>query len=389
MSVRIGYVIFNLGVGKGGHSLSLSELIKARDSECSYVVNISNHDCEVLKEIAGVNYFNVKPSIFIFPTIIRLRNIFSSNRLDLIHAFDEFSYALSILSSSVFLNIPLLMTKCGGPNPTSAFSFPKPKNLILYSKENLEWFNLNNTEVNCYLIPNRIGVLNTTISKEIEEIVVDYSFNIVCISRITTFYEKKLKGAVLLLNRLRSFGVEASLTFIGNVESRSLLERLSDDSGHIKFLCDDFHTIKSSQFIHYFDATISTGRGAMESILSKKHTFVPTVNDSLPVLVNIENVNNFSSSNFSERSVVPEPLGNGDFQPYIFCRTSFDEKLLAYANKNFSVYESLGIYEEIYEEVMSSNRKTNIYFSDVLCVFKFGYRILSQKLGFGIRGRFR
>src|SRR5699024_5051592 len=89
---------------------------------------------------------------------LQLRTVINAIRKsfnpDIFHCFDINSYNLIRLFISTKYNL-LIVNKCGGPN---SLNYPFIPNLILFSKENFDFFNIQKKyqESTLNLIPNRV-----------------------------------------------------------------------------------------------------------------------------------------------------------------------------------------------------------------------------------------
>ena len=63
----------------------------------------------------------------------------TKNHIDIVHAYDYISYD-AVFDSANGANIPMVLTKCGGPTVRYKALFPRVENLILFSKEDYIFF---------------------------------------------------------------------------------------------------------------------------------------------------------------------------------------------------------------------------------------------------------
>tara|TARA_B110000211_G_scaffold64688_1_gene74349 strand:+ start:7303 stop:8481 length:1179 start_codon:yes stop_codon:yes gene_type:complete len=386
------YVIYNIGEGKGGHSLSMGDTISSLPFVNFNIINISHFDCVSLKKLGGDNYHRVTPSINIYSLIVELHACVNANKPDLIHAFDDFSYTLCRLVNVIFFSgkLGVLLTKCGGPNPKYNYLYPNPKNIVLFSKENYDWFD-NNRNSNLYLIPNRIKDIAMRKSTDIENIIDSQYLNIVCISRITPYYERKILSSIKFVSDLNNSGFKTSLTIIGSVVSNELYEkvfRIIDDLDYVELFIDEKHTYLASEFIHYFDATISTGRGVMESCYMDKITFVPVQNSEYPEILCDDNINDLFSLNFSERTITPTNSTQNIFNSG---NISFNisKGVKDFTNKNFRLSSVQSKYKELYDKVYSDENRDFIDLYTIFSTIYFIYRQITRKISFGFKGKIK
>ncbi|MRH99158.1 hypothetical protein GH721_01315 [Kriegella sp. EG-1] len=116
----------------------------------------------------------------------KLTRIIKSYKPDIVHFFDSTSY--NLIRPFLSNNIKIVVNKCGGPNPKN---FPKVDNLVLFSKENKEWFSKRNKykATNIFLIPNRAGTIITSESSLHKKDL--GTFNLMRIARIGKTYVKR------------------------------------------------------------------------------------------------------------------------------------------------------------------------------------------------------
>src|SRR5690554_4915605 len=113
--MKIVYVIYVGGHGRGGHAYSLLETATQVGNKLDIaIVSIGLNKSPVL-ERADDKYFHIKDQ-GVFKTVKCLFELIDKNRFTIIHAFDTRSFLYARLVS-IKSNLPLLLTKCGGPNP--------------------------------------------------------------------------------------------------------------------------------------------------------------------------------------------------------------------------------------------------------------------------------
>lgn len=308
--MRILYVISVLSHGSGGHTHSLNHISKevAQNIDVQ-IITIGPGKIPVLIKNPHYNsslFFNGFNFIEIFKKFKNIRNSFNP---DVIHCFDNNAY--NIIKLINWKKKTLIVNKCGGPNPTN---YPLVENLILFSKENLKWFNENQkfNSVNKFLISNRAAQVSTITQKEYPY---DNSyFNFVRIARISEAYETSINQSIDLVKELNKKGLRVKLYIIGAIQSKSIynkiIERL-DNIEYVRVITDSKFTSEASKMLYLADAVIATGRGIMEGASLGKPLLTPAQNSALPILINEDNFTTFFTTNFSERNVASnEDLDN-------------------------------------------------------------------------------
>ncbi|MDZ7775665.1 MAG: hypothetical protein U5L09_08755 [Bacteroidales bacterium] len=135
--MKILFFISLYSHGRGGHVYSLNH-ISQKIAEVHDVKIISIGPGQ--KDIIQTNPYFIRHIEFNGLNISDLRKILQNERRifqpDIYHFFDEGSYNIirTIISSK---KNKMVLNHCGGPNPNF---FPHIHNLILFSSENLSWF---------------------------------------------------------------------------------------------------------------------------------------------------------------------------------------------------------------------------------------------------------
>jgi glycosyltransferase involved in cell wall biosynthesis len=379
------FVIFNLRVGKGGHSFSLNATASTLSRELNNVkvIDISNNDSYVLSSKQSTTYVRLS---FAKP-ITLLKNIRKEiyNEFDVIHCFDDFSYTL-VRMAFFGKKLPIILTKCGGGNPK--YYYPHSDYLICYSKENYSFFESNVNYPVVDLLPNRLLTQKVSVQTNKLDYLNDFKVNILCISRINDYYEKKICQSINLLKLLVDNGVVASLTIMGTVEDINLYEQLKNLclETNVVFITEDLFTKKASDYIHYFDCVIGTGRGFMEGAIASKLMFVPTSDTKYPALVQKHNIENYASLNFSQRGIGDTDSSNLVIQFIGLIeddvkRNAYDVFIKKYSKDHFLIEGVKGEYLELYKQVIVKPNRFKFVNASFGLVYFF-YRIVSLKYGF-------
>ena len=248
---KIIFVIFNLRSAMGGHSRSLISTYTAlKDLGVDLqVINLSDFTSEILNEKTLKNFVQIKNTPII-GVLQRIRDVIKIQPGTVIHCFDEMAYYI-VRYSFTFSKIPIILTKCGGPNK---YFFPRSKFLICFSKENEMYYKRREKNTFIYNVPNRIvnnyPDLNYCFSKNLK-----IEPQILCISRITRYYERKIYQSIQLLCELEAYNINARLTIIGHIEDYELYNRIAKDTADLRvsIKTDSQYTQRASQFLPDYD----------------------------------------------------------------------------------------------------------------------------------------
>ncbi len=303
------YLITTSGHGRGGHFYSLrtiSEAIKAYTD--IIIVNIGVRMSPVIED-AGLKSFHLNfNGKNIFQVVKKIQRIINSENPTILHPFDIKALAIARIAS-YWNKIPLVFTKCGGPNPQKYFPFVD--NLILFSKENFDYFkkDLKFKKSTLYYLPNRIKHIeddNENI-KEIKNLTKDRVV-FMQIARIGLAYEGSILQSLTLIEKLVKDGFKVVLVLIGTIESFEVLNRLKSVNGFEStiFFNDDRFTINASKNLNAADFVIGTGRGLMEAASKGKVLLTPMKRAVFPVLVDKKTADSFLYTNFSPRNYIKD-----------------------------------------------------------------------------------
>lgn len=303
--MKILFFIRTKGKGLGGHYYSLDHISKelANKHEVSIISIGPNPSKAIEGNPLFLQHIYTSKSKLLRP-LTDLRKLIKNASPDILHCFDliAYNYIRFVANSN---KIKIVLTICGGPNPSKMFHV---KNLILFSSENLEWFN--SYEIyknsNIFLIPNRVKQI------EIERQLIKKNtgeFTIMKIGRISNEYKAGLHIAVNLLNYLHNIKhySNVKLYIIGNVEDTQLYKELLNNhllkKGVLVLITEEKYTIEASQLLYLADAVIGTGRGLMEASSLGKPLLVYNANGDFPVLLTKDNFFEAFKTNFSQRNI--------------------------------------------------------------------------------------
>lgn len=340
--MKILFIISVHSHGRGGHFHSLNHIssVLSKENEVR-IISIGPGKSSVLENNSnyfentyfnGLNLTSLKRSI---------GKITKNYNPDIYHCFDIGSYNIIRLFISSKFN-KLVVNKCGGPNPVK---YPFVPNLVLFSVENLEWFNSNlkYQATNISLIPNRVKAISKPLNNLKNRFFDSQVFSFVRISRIGVTYLKGLIDSMNLVNELAVQNVgKIRLIIIGTIESHKVYDFLIGSNqfkqGNVVILTDEESTKEASNMLYLADAVIGTGRGLMESASLSLPVLAINSNGSYPVLLNENNFDYAFRTNFSERNIFQdydESQNLKEIQRIITCKESY----LASSVFSYSVFK--------------------------------------------------
>jgi glycosyltransferase involved in cell wall biosynthesis len=295
-----------MGHGMGGHFHSLDhisrQIVKSIDAR---IIAIGPGDSPILKNnpiFAGHFYFT---GLNILKLRKELKKFINQYQPDVLHFFDAVVYNIvRILINTKKYKI--VVNKCGGPNPKH---YPYVKNLVLFSLENLEWFQKQSkyNKTNSHLIPNRVQTLMVDKTfQPITKVADQFVFMRVC--RIGAGYKKSIMDAINLIEVLKARNISnVKLYVIGVIEDINLYRSLESHplvkENLLVVLTDSVYTIDASKMLYLADAVIGTGRGLMEAASVGLPLLVINAVDEMPVLLTRDNFYDAFKTNFSERNI--------------------------------------------------------------------------------------
>lgn len=302
--MRIGYIIYVTEPGRGGHYYSLRSTVREVQKEADvFILSIGAKPSPIYNEF-GEQYIHIN-DVGLFKTLKKISTLIKSENLDVIHAFDPKAFLFARLVS-IKHSVPLLLTRCGGPNPKPYY--PLHSNIVLYSLENLEYFQNKKKFKDSELtfIPNRIDSSQLIVDhervKKLQEVLNTNSYICLRISRIGKTYEKSILQGIKLVQRLAENNVSIKFVCIGVVEDESVYKRLRNNASEdVFFFTEEYYHLNASQLIDVADLVIGTGRSFMEAALLNKKMIIPTSNTTLPELIDDKNYLDAFYVNFSQR----------------------------------------------------------------------------------------
>jgi hypothetical protein len=355
--MKIMYLITTMGHGRGGHFYSLKTTAESLSNEIeAHIVNIGINNSPVIDR-TNVPHTNIIYTGWnIFSAINQLKKIIKQFNPTVIHSFDYQAHSFARILSYIS-QIPLVHTKCGGPNPSGYYPFVK--NFILYSSENLEYFKSLSKyrDTDFYLIPNRV---NKVQSDEQRVALIHQQIDLgkktfLRIARFGPTYLNSIKQSINLVEMLNHQGHYSQLIIIGTIEDKGIYNKIismSENKNFIYIFTDDKFTINASELIDVADIVIGTGRSLMEATSMNKIVMTPVQGEKYPILVDNNNFQELLSTNFSPRNFLPkEDMENGMLNLFQILDN----------NKDFVEAKSFSKY--IFEEYFNIQTKKSLYLS--------------------------
>ncbi|RYZ74587.1 MAG: hypothetical protein EOP09_00175 [Proteobacteria bacterium] len=225
---------------------------------------------------------------------------------DVLHAYDHKSLFVARLLS-LLLGIPVIYTKCGGPNGSRAIPFAN--RIVLFSGENYSHYCEHGDPSRYILIPNRLNRPHSDPEMQ-ERLVNELGLRdqkiLLRISRFNRYYDHTFNQTEALFRELRAKEMSWHLVFLGAEQDPVYLQELKDRFGldGVYYIVEESYTKEASKLIPIADAVVATGRGAMEACYFGKRVFCPTAIGRLPVEINDATFDTLFHFNFSERAPV-------------------------------------------------------------------------------------
>lgn len=304
--MRILFLISNMGHGTGGHFHSLDHisrcLAKSIDAK---IIAIGPGNSPILRNnpiFAGHFNFN---GLNFFKLQKKLKQFINQYQPDILHFFDAGVYNIvRVLIKTEEYKI--VVNKCGGPNTKH---YPYVKNLVIFSIENLEWFQNKSkyNRTNIYIIPNRVQTLMLDKTfQPVKKVTDQFVFMRIC--RIGAGYRKSIMDAINLIDVLKArnisniklyiVGVVEDINFYRTIESHPLVQEKL-----LVVMTNNLYTNEASKMLYLADAIIGTGRGLIEAASLGIPLLAINAMGDIPVLLTQNNFYNAFKTNFSERNI--------------------------------------------------------------------------------------
>lgn len=366
--MKIIYLISTRGHGRGGHFYDLKVIAKAVNQENDIkIINVGLNNSPIIDELKknGIQVFNIFfNGINFLNSIIKVYSIVKQSKGSVLHCFDNESLSFARLVGPV-LNMPIILSKCGGPNPTGYF--PICSNLIVMSQENFDYFQSNKkyqkSQIHC--IPNRAEkIISDKLAVSKIKKITKNSTVFLRISRITEHYKTSLHQFISLGNEMIKRNFDVVFIIVGVVQSKALLISLKEkvlNKSRILFFTNDFYTLNASRVIESSDFIVGTGRGIMEAASLDKVLLTPIEGGRFPVLIDENNFSELFQTNFSPRNRVANFNEDNNLHKIIDVvnNTKRKEELRKFVrqvyDENFNINMAVVKYMELYKGAKKGN----------------------------------
>lgn len=350
--------------GNGGHYHSLLTLYKALKTKNELlIINIGTDSSETLNKENIIIYNIISSTLSYSKNKEKLNTILNKESPDVLHAFDHQALFWARIASQKS-KTPYCLTKCGGRNPTKYF--PYCKNIILYSKENYNYFKnskkFENSKIQ--LIPNRVSAfeisderINQLLKKYPE--IQNFEFKFLRICRIGKAYKNSLIQIINLTNKLVKDGYSCCLVIIGVVESNLVLSEIKQmvNTNHTFIASESTYTKNAKELIGFSNFVLGTGRSFMEASSHGKILLSPINDSDIPLLVKRNNINDVLKYNISERLSIRNFNENSNYREIkLILENSkkykeYSDFSLEIYDNYFNIYQAIQKYKEIYKKI--------------------------------------
>ncbi len=271
----------------------------------------------------------------------------------------------------MFYKIPNVYTICGGPIPRGYF--PKMQNLVLFSQEHMEYFNMNREKFNIqdlYFIPNRVTPFKTNEIK-INELKKKYNLQekntILRISRISVYYEKSLLQSIDFVNKLNENNLNIKLLIVGQPSDADVYEKLVQLSGDTVYIeTENKFYENAKEIVGIGSFGIATGRTVMEAFSKGVLTLTPLSNRKYPILLDEDSFDVCFRTNFSERNssvLMEDNIINKFLEIYNDEKKMIQLKDFYHLKyqKYFDFEHAKNKYKEVYEKALNKTYRVSMY----------------------------
>lgn len=386
--MKILYFIAFASHGRGGHVHSLShisnEISNIHDTGIVSIGSGNNSTISMNPNYITHIYFN---GLNLFKLKKTTKKIIDEYEPDIIHCFDIASYniiALLYLNS----NYKIVLTKCGGPNPTHPYKYPYIHNLILFSNENKIWFENNPRyqNSNISLIPNRVNKITT---ETLDIIKPKNYFSFVKIARIGPTYKQSIIDSIHLIDKIheKNNNLKIKLYIVGVIEDMKVFEEISLNkhviNGTVTLVTADKYTKEASKMLYLADAAIATGRGVMEAASLGLPVLTIDSEQAIPILLTKDTFKDAFKTNFSGRNIFHNTSDNlADIEKLILDETYYQDisnymKLMF--EKHFDIKKASDRYNMFYHSC-TNNLKFPLYHLNTLHALKSLYSFFKHSL---------
>ncbi len=347
--------------GKGGHYYSCGIIGKTLSKHYEVeIFSLGKHPSPVLNSMSDVvnvrhiQIDNIRDLLFFHKNKKLAASI---EACDVIHCYDKPSIYQGYKLGRKF-NKPVVLTKCGGPSPSGLY-FPYVKDIIVFSREDVDYFSSNSryADSNIHHIPNRVLPIEAdydrirTIENKLSK---DYKLKILIIARFANKYREALLQTVNFANKLRSQGVSCATILLGHIQNVNVAEEVEESSGEDDYIINDKRLCNNAkQIIPIADVVIGSGRSIMEAAQFGKFLMIPAKEREYPILVTQDNIERFAKYNLTGRAINESINDNNEKLMEVFKGNSYSEFIKNYYKEIFSTDSIIDEYESVYSNTSS------------------------------------
>ncbi len=246
-------------------------------------------------------------------TVAALLGAIRRLRPDVLHSYDAPALLYARVAGAI-AGLPVVHTQCGGPNPRFGLMLPVVRDLVLFSRENLSFYEALRRfrRTRLHLLPGRVRSVHTSPERVAElrarldlrpdEVV------FLRINRLVGHYERSSMAVLELGRRLRARGLPVRVVVVGTAQDPAVAERVRAAAAPEGFdvISEERFTRNAAELIDVADVLLGTGRGLMEAASLGKPLLCPLADRPLPALVTADNVEALGADNFSPRCTLPD-----------------------------------------------------------------------------------
>lgn len=361
--MKILFTAFSISKGLGGHIRSMREVRSALESDgekCATVIVGSKH---TVRSNSDSDYYIDFSKVGIIGLMKQIKQIMSEFKPDIIHSFDEYSFLLFQINARRHR----ILTRCGGPNPVR---YPYAEDITLFSQENLNFFQSQEkySSTNFSLIPQRVQPFECD-KKLISKLKGDINLRegsvvILRVARISQDYKHSIEQTINLFKLFndRVSDKEIRVIILGAVYDQQVLDSLVSENPdqQVSFVTASEYVKEARKVLDIADIVVGTGRGFMEGAARGKIMFAPLKDNRLPVLVNIENIEECAKYNFSQRLELSDSQ-KPDIDPIkiLASRKKLESESLSIFDDYFNITKATSTYRDAYKKVCNKREFKN------------------------------
>lgn len=373
--------ILGLNTGKGGHYYTVLDHFRFFSRFMKVKIVCIGH--QIPSAFTGiesdVELVKYNKSIDILKAIRKIKLI--SNEFAAVNCFD----ANSLLFARISLyrtQKTIYFTKCGGAVRKRYTPALHPD--IVFHGEDFQYYSSRGAPApgrKLLLVPNR--VYNPALLSQNSIGIPKQHVRILRIARICKKYEESIYQSIALACKLKSNGIDCSLTLVGYPEDGALVDKLYKElDGVGELFTDEEMTRNASRHIQHADIVVASGRGVMEGAVAKKIIMIAAAGRSYPILLDSEVFHDALHYNFSDRFSTCKVSDNVD---KIVRLLSYSDYLIKYYKELGGIAQSyflLDSVEQLYKDLYSAKRGSSSMYSlkDIAahCLW-FGFDALMRK----------